>query len=78
MIAYVGFLTLTTAAVLQLATLHSVSIGAPTGSFESETTAAAGIVEFGVPFAITVFLVRWFSSPADNKRTAPQNHAERS
>lgn len=77
-VAYVGFLTLTAAAVLELATLHSVSTGAPAGSFESETTAAAGIVEFGVPFAITAFLVRWFSAPADNKRTAPRNHAERS
>lgn len=77
-VAYVGFLTLTAAAVLQLATLHSVSTGTPAGSFESETTAVAGIVEFGVPFAITAFLVTWFSAPADNKRTAPQNHAERS
>jgi hypothetical protein len=77
-VAYVGFLTLTAAAALQLATLHSVSTGAHVGAFESETTAAAGIVEFGVPFAITVFLVRWFSATADNKRTALENHAERS
>jgi hypothetical protein len=77
-VAYAGFLTLTAAAVLQLATLHSVSTGAPAGSFESETTAAAGIVEFGVPFAITAFLVRWFSAPADSKCPAPQNHANSS
>jgi hypothetical protein len=77
-VAYVGFLMLTAAAVLQLTTLHSVYTGGPTETFESETAAAAGIVEFGVPFAITFFLVRWFSATADDNRTASQNHAERS
>jgi hypothetical protein len=69
---------LTAAAVLQLTTLHSVHTGGPTETFESETAAAAGIVEFGVPFAITFFLVRWFSATAGDNRTASRNHAERS
>jgi hypothetical protein len=64
-IAYSGYLTLTAAAVLQLGTLHS-STGAPVGIFESETLVQAGIIEFGVPLAITIFLVSWFSAPTDN------------
>ena len=68
-VAYLGFLMLTAAAVLQLATLHSVHTAVPTETFESETAVAAGIVEFGVPFIITFFLVRWFSETLDN------NHA---
>ena len=64
-IAYSGYLTLTAAAVLQLGTLHS-STAAPVGLFESETLVQAGIIEFGVPLAITIFLVSWFSALADN------------
>jgi hypothetical protein len=63
-VAYAGFLMLTTAAVLQLATLHPVHAGI----FESESVVAAGIVEFGVPFAITFFLVRWFTEAVDDNR----------
>lgn len=64
-ITYSGYLILTAAAVLQLGTLHS-STGAPVGIFESETLVQAGIIEFGVPLAITIFLVSWLSTPADN------------
>jgi hypothetical protein len=64
-IAYSGYLILTTAAVLQLGTLRSAT-GAPVGIFESETLVQTGIIEFGVPLAITIFLVSWLSTPADN------------
>lgn len=65
LITYSGYLILTAAAVLQLATLHSPT-GTPVGLFESETLVQAGIIEFGVPLAITIFLVSWLSTPADN------------
>jgi hypothetical protein len=68
-LAYSGYLILTTAAVLQLGTLRS-STGAPVGIFESETLVQAGIIEFGVPFAITIFLVSWLSAPADYESAA--------
>jgi hypothetical protein len=73
-ITYVGFLMLTTAAVLQLATLHSASTGAAVDAFESEQAVAAGIVEFGIPFAITFFLVSWFSRPEhDTSHDSPRS-----
>jgi hypothetical protein len=75
-VAYVGFLMLTATAVLQLTTLHSVYTGGPTETFESETAAAAGIVEFGVPFAITFFLVRWFSATASLSIVVPSRSAD--
>jgi hypothetical protein len=65
-LAYVGYLLMTTAAVLQLGTLHLAYNRAPVGIFESEDFVQAGIVEFGVPFAITVFLVTWMRAPADD------------
>lgn len=66
-IAYSGYLMLATAAVLQLGTLRS-STGAPVGNFESETLVQAGVIEFGVPLAITVFLVTWLSQKPADKR----------
>jgi hypothetical protein len=78
-IAYSGYLILTTAAVLQLGTLRS-STRAPVGIFESETLVQAGMIEFGVPLAITIFLVRWLSAPTDNDRalrTPHTRHAHR-
>lgn len=65
-VAYVGYLILTTAAVLQLGTLHLAYTKAPVGIFESEVFVQGGIAELGVPFAITVFLVTWMSASADN------------
>jgi hypothetical protein len=64
-ILYAGYLLLTTAAFLQLGTLHAIPSGADVGIFDPESIVQVGIVAFGVPLAITVFLAGWFSVPDD-------------
>jgi hypothetical protein len=56
---YLGYLLLTASAALQLATLHSPSTGGRVETVDAETIVQAGIIELGVPLAITVFLISW-------------------
>lgn len=59
-LAYLGYLLLTLAVVLLLGTLRSATTGAHIGVVGVEGLVEAGIVAFGVPLAITLFLVCWF------------------
>jgi hypothetical protein len=59
-LAYLGYLLLTLAVVLLLGTLRSAATGAHIGVVGVEGLVEVGIVAFGVPLAITLFLVCWF------------------
>jgi hypothetical protein len=59
LLLYLGYLLLTTSAVLQLSTLRSPATGARVEVFDAETIVQVGIIELGVPLAITVFLINW-------------------
>jgi hypothetical protein len=59
LLLYLGYLLLTVSAVLQLSTLRSPATGARVEVFDEETIVQVGIIELGVPLAITVFLINW-------------------
>ncbi len=59
LLLYLGYLLLTASAVLQLTTLRSPATGARVEVFDAETIVQVGIIELGVPLAITVFLINW-------------------
>jgi hypothetical protein len=59
LLMYLGYLLLTASAVLQLSTLRSPDTGARVEAFDAETIVQAGIIELGVPLAITIFLINW-------------------
>jgi uncharacterized membrane protein YhaH (DUF805 family) len=59
LLLYLGYLLLTASAVLQLSTLRSPATGARVEVFDAETIVQVGIIELGVPLAITVFLINW-------------------
>ena len=76
-LAYMGYLLLTISVVLQLGTLRSATTGAYIGVFSLERLVEVGIVTFGVPLAITLFLVNWFrqESPGQPQATGQANAA---
>lgn len=76
-LAYLGYLLLTLAVVLLLGTLRSATTGAHIGVV-GEGLVEAGIVAFGVPLAITLFLVCWFrqKSPVQAQAAADAMHAQ--
>jgi len=72
-LGYVGYLLLTASAVLQLGTLRSAATGARLEVFSPDEIVQIGIVELGVPLAITVCLLKWLSTDrSDPSGTANQ------
>ena len=69
-LAYLGYLLLTLAVVLQLGTLRSATTGAHIGVVGVEGLVEVGIVAFGVPLAITRFLVTWFQQESPGQQQA--------
>jgi len=70
LLLYLGYLLLAASAVLQLSTLRSPSTGARVEVFDAETIVQIGIIELGVPLAITVFLINW--SPRHSAADGPR------
>jgi hypothetical protein len=59
LLMYAGYLLLTASAVLLLGTLRTIHGGARVGLLDSETVVQVGIVELGIPLAITLFVLSW-------------------
>jgi hypothetical protein len=66
---YSGYLLLTASAVLQIGTLRSPVTGAPLQAFDSETIVRVGVADFGVPLAITLFLLNWLGKAQSARAT---------
>jgi hypothetical protein len=77
-LAYLGYLLLTLAVVLLLGTLRSATTGAHIGVIGVEGLVEVGIVAFGVPLAITLFLVCWFrqESPGQSQAATDAMHPQ--
>jgi hypothetical protein len=77
-LVYLGYLLLTLAVVLLLGTLRSATTGAHIGVVGVEGLVEVGIVAFGVPLAITLFLVCWFrqESPGQSQAARDTMHPQ--
>jgi hypothetical protein len=77
-LAYLGYLLLTLAVVLLLGTLRSATTGVHIGVVAVESLVEAGIVAFGAPLAITLFLVCWFrqESPVQSQAATDAMHPQ--